>query len=78
VLYERAETHLLQQKLPWAETFYTRALRVDPSMAVAELGLAKLAKLKKDMASYKMHLEKARLLAPENELILEEIKESQK
>ena len=62
----------------WAETFYTRVLRADPKFALAELGLAKIAKIRKNDAAYKEHLEKARKLEPENKLILEEIKNSEK
>ena len=75
-LFERAETHLLQTKLPWAETFYTRALRADPKMALAQLGLAKVAKMRKNMTDYKKHLELARQMDPQNQLILQELKES--
>lgn len=74
-LFERAETHLLQSKLPWAETFYTRALRADPQMGLAELGLAKVAKARKNMEEYKVHLDKAKQLDPENPVILQEIKD---
>lgn len=77
-LFERAETHLQQSKLPWAETFYTRALRADPKMALAELGLAKVAKLKKNMEVYRKHLEQARQMDPENPIILQEISDSEK
>jgi tetratricopeptide (TPR) repeat protein len=75
-LYLRAETHFLQSKPQWAETFYKRALRADPKFALAELGLAKIAKLRKDTAGYKEHLEAARKLDPDNEQIQEEIKKS--
>jgi tetratricopeptide (TPR) repeat protein len=76
-LYERAETHLQQSKLPWAETFYTRALRADPKMALAQLGLAKVAKARKNMTEYKKYLELARQMEPQNQLILQELKESE-
>lgn len=75
-LFERAETHLQQSKLPWAETFYTRAMRADPKMALAQLGLAKVAKMRKNMTEYKKYLELARQMEPQNPLILQEIKES--
>lgn len=77
-LFERAETHLLQSKLPWAETFYGRALRAEPSMALAELGLAKVAKLRKNMTEYMKHLESAKKIDPQNQLILKELEESKK
>lgn len=74
VMLERAETHLLQSKPQWAETFFKRALKADPDCAMAEFGLAKIAKAFKDSQKYKKHLENAAKLAPDNELILEEIK----
>ena len=40
---------LLQSKVKWAEMFYQRALKADPKYALAELGLARLAKLVKDL-----------------------------
>lgn len=73
-LFERAETHREQDKPQWAETFYKRALRADPSMARAELGLAILAKARKDTVLYREYLDRAQLLAPDDELILEELK----
>jgi len=72
--YERAETYMQASKPTWAETFYNRALRADPKFALAELGLAKLYKSRKQMDLYKEHLETARKLAPDNDLIIEEIK----
>jgi len=75
-LFERAETHLQQSKLPWAETFYSRALRADPKMALAQLGLAKVAKMRKNMTEYKKYLELARQMEPQNPLILQELKDS--
>ncbi len=75
-LFERAETHLQQSKLPWAETFYTRSLRADPKMALAQLGLAKVAKMRKNMTDYKKYLELAKQLEPQNPLILQELKDS--
>jgi tetratricopeptide (TPR) repeat protein len=75
-LFERAETHLLQSKPQWAESFYNRALRLNPSLGRAELGLAKIAKIRKNTTAYKMHLENARRLSPDDELILEELKKA--
>jgi len=71
-LYERAEVYLLQSKPQWAETFYSRALKADPSMGLAELGLAKVCKGRKDMNGYKMHLANAQKLSPDDEQISEE------
>ncbi|MCX7726677.1 MAG: tetratricopeptide repeat protein, partial [Chitinispirillaceae bacterium] len=76
-LLERAEAHLEQGKPQWAETFYTRALRNDPTLARAELGLAKIAKLRKDMIGYREHLENARRLNPDDEAVIEELKKAE-
>ena len=77
-LYERAETYMLQSKPQWAETFYKRALRADPKLALAELGIAKICKIKKDNAGYQEHLNNARKLDPDNPLIIEELKRAGK
>jgi tetratricopeptide (TPR) repeat protein len=74
--YERAETYMLAAKPTWAETFYNRALRADPKFALAELGLAKLYKGRNQMDKYKEHLEAAQKLAPDNDLVMEEIGKS--
>lgn len=73
-LYERANIYLIQQRYDWAETFYKRALKVDSKYALAHLGLAKVAKAKKDKAGYKTHLEKAKSLDPNNVKIKKEFK----
>jgi tetratricopeptide (TPR) repeat protein len=71
-MFERAEAHLEQSKLQWAEMFYNRVLKLDPQFALAELGLAKVAKVRKDLTAFREHLDKARALDPENKLIQEE------
>lgn len=71
--YERAQTHMLQNKIQWAETFYKRALEIDAKFALAALGLAKIAKLRKDSAGYQKHLENAFKMDPGNILIKEEM-----
>jgi tetratricopeptide (TPR) repeat protein len=71
--YETAELCLITQKVLMADLFYKRALQRDPKFALAELGLAKLAKSKKNDQEYRMHLENARKLDPKNGKILEEI-----
>ncbi len=73
-LCERANVYLLQGKLQWAETFYDRALKADPQNAMVYLGLARLAKEKKDYASYSDYLEKARKLDPQNREIQAELR----
>jgi tetratricopeptide (TPR) repeat protein len=75
---ERANIYLLQSKPQWAETFFQRALKADPKYAHAELGLAHVAKMRKDTLGYSQHLDKARLLDPFDEEILEEVKKAGK
>jgi tetratricopeptide (TPR) repeat protein len=70
--YERAETFMQSSKPTWAETFYKRALRADPQYGLAELGLAKLYKTRKQMDLYKKHLESAQQMSPDNSQIIEE------
>jgi tetratricopeptide (TPR) repeat protein len=74
-LCERADTYLLMSKPQWAETFYRRALKADPQYALAELGLARVSKLRKDTQTYKVHLERAKSLDPDNPEILAELKD---
>jgi predicted Zn-dependent protease len=75
-LYERAETYMQQSKPQWAERFYDRALRADPSFGLAELGMARIAKLRKDDAAYISHLKNARKIDPQNKTIAEECKKA--
>jgi tetratricopeptide (TPR) repeat protein len=74
--FERAETHLLQSKIQWAETYYKRTLESDKKFALAELGLAKISKIRKDNAGYKLHLENAYKMDPDNALVKEELSKS--
>ena len=75
---ERANLYLLQSKPQWAETFFQRALKADPKYARAELGLARVAKVRKDTQAYLSHLDKARLLDPFDEEIQEEARKAGK
>ena len=75
-LYERAETYMEQNKIQWAERFYDRALRANPKYALAVLGKAKLAKMRKDDAAYKQHLRKAKQLDPNDPQIKAECKKA--
>lgn len=68
-LFERAETHLETGQVHWAETFYKRVLTRDSGHALAVLGIAKVAKLRKDMSGYRANLSRARRLDPDNEEI---------
>jgi Tfp pilus assembly protein PilF len=65
-----------QNKPQWAEKFYDRAIRTDPKMGVAELGLAKVFKIRKDNAGYITHLKKAQELSPDNPDIKAECKQA--
>ncbi|MBN1602973.1 MAG: tetratricopeptide repeat protein [Chitinispirillaceae bacterium] len=72
-MFERAEAHFEQSKLQWAEMFYNRVLKLDPQFALAELGLARVAKVRKDQEGYREHLDKARSLDPDNKRIQDEV-----
>ena len=73
-MIERANVYLLQAKFPWAKTFYERAIKVDPKQALAHLGLAKVAKASKDMATYQTELNKAKALNPEDKDVQDELR----
>ncbi len=75
-IYERAEVYLIQDKVQWAQKFYERALRADPQFALAELGLAKVAKLRKSKEQYMQHLTKAYEMDPNNPVIKKEYKQA--
>ncbi|KMQ52871.1 putative PEP-CTERM system TPR-repeat lipoprotein [Chitinispirillum alkaliphilum] len=75
-LYERGETYMEMQRPRWAETFYNRAIRADPEYAPAELGLARMAKLRGNEEEYRKHLENAQRLDPENPEVLRMLRES--
>jgi tetratricopeptide (TPR) repeat protein len=71
-LYERGDVYLLMAQYDRAEQYFAKALKLDPQYALAELGMARLAKAKKNTAGYQEHLGKAKALDPKNPLILEE------
>ena len=73
-LYERAQIFLIQQNYDWAKTFYERALKLDAKYALAELGMAKVAKAQKNDAEYRKRLDRARSLDPGNKDIQDELK----
>jgi tetratricopeptide (TPR) repeat protein len=77
-LSERADVHLQQNKPQWAKTFFDRALRSDPNYAPAYLGLARLAKIQKNMPLYQQNLDKAIQLGPDNAEIKEEAKNARR
>jgi tetratricopeptide (TPR) repeat protein len=77
-LYARAEVYMMQSKIQWAKTFYERAIKADVNFGLAELGLAKIAKIQKDMTAYQNHLTRAQKLSPNDPLIQQEIAASKK
>lgn len=70
--FQRAEVYMLQDKIQWAKTFYERSLEAEPKLAMAELGLAKIAKVMGDQNEYVEHLDKAMKLDPTGEDIRKE------
>jgi tetratricopeptide (TPR) repeat protein len=77
-LYGRAEAHLALKEYDRAEQFLKRALEINPKMALAELGMARLNKARKNDALYQKHLNRARELDPADPQILEELKNLKK
>jgi tetratricopeptide (TPR) repeat protein len=71
-LFERAETHLEGGQPYWAELFYVRTLKANPRHARAELGLARVAKLRRNFSAYTLHVNRARALAPKDPAIEQE------
>jgi len=72
--YERGEIYRKQSQMDRAVTFYQKALQADPKFALAELGLARVAKTQNKTAEYTTHLNKAKTLDPDNKEILAELK----
>jgi tetratricopeptide (TPR) repeat protein len=77
-MFERAQTHLENGQPYWAELFYQRTLKANPRYAHAELGLAKVAKLRRNHGAYLLHVNRARKLAPEDPVIEQEFAEGGK
>jgi tetratricopeptide (TPR) repeat protein len=71
-LYERGDAYLLTAQYDRAEQYFVKALKLDPRYALAELGMAHLAKAQKNNTGFLEHLAKAKTLDPKNPLILEE------
>ena len=77
-LYERAELHLMQSKLQWAKTFYERTLKSDPKFVLAEIGLAKVARVEKNKVEYLKHIQAAQKMDPNNKALADEMQEGRK
>jgi len=73
-LYERANVLFMQQKFPEAKSFYERALRIDNKYALAELGLARVAKAQRNEQEYNSRMNRARTLDPNNREVQEEMR----
>jgi len=74
--FQKAEVYREQGKVQWAEQFYKRALDQDPTMALALLGLAKVALVCKDRNGYLEYLDKAESMDPKNPAIKKEREKS--
>jgi tetratricopeptide (TPR) repeat protein len=70
----RAEAHFLLAEYDRAETYYKKALALDPKMASAELGLSRVYKATKQKDLQTQHLNRAKLLDPNNKAVLDELK----
>jgi Tfp pilus assembly protein PilF len=68
----------MQSKLQWAKTFYDRALKADPQYILAEIGLAKVARVEKNKADYAKHIQNAQKLDPNNKALADELLEGKK
>jgi tetratricopeptide (TPR) repeat protein len=71
-LYERGDVYLLLSQYDRADQYFSKALKLDPKFALAELGMALMAKAQKNTAGYQEHLGKAKALDPKNPLIMAE------
>ncbi len=70
----RAEAHFLLAEYERAETYYKKALEIDPKMASAELGLSRVYKATKQKDLQIQHLNRAKLLDPNNKAVQDEVK----
>ena len=70
--YERGEIYRKQGNFDRAEAFFRKALQANPKYALAELGLARIAKEQKKTGEYQDHLNRAKALDPDNKEILSE------
>jgi tetratricopeptide (TPR) repeat protein len=71
----RAEAHFLLAEYDRAETYYKKALEIDPKMASAELGLSRVYKVTKQKDLQIQHLNRAKLLDPNNKAVQDEVRQ---
>jgi len=71
--YGRAEAHLGMREIDRAEAFFKRAIEVEPKMARAHLGLAKVYKAQNKTTLMNTHANRAKTLEPNNKELIEEI-----
>ena len=76
--YERGEIYRKQANYERAEAFFRKALQANPKYALAELGLARVAKAQNKTADYQDHLKRAKALDPDNKEVLSETANAQK
>jgi tetratricopeptide (TPR) repeat protein len=70
----RAEAHFFLAEYDRAETYYKKALEIDPKLASAELGLSRVYKATKKKDLQVQHLNRAKLLDPNNKAVQDELR----
>jgi len=70
----RAEAHFLLAEYDRAETYYKKALTLDPKMVSAELGLSRVYKATNQKELQVQHLNRAKALDPNNKAVLDALK----
>jgi tetratricopeptide (TPR) repeat protein len=72
--YERAEMYRRQKNFERAEYFFNKALAINPKLALAHLGIARIRKAQGKMDEYRKLVEKAKALDPKDPEIIGEDK----
>ena len=72
-IYERANVLLTQWNFGGARQLYERTLQIDPEFALGHLGLARLARVQRNLAEYQSRLQQAIAIDPNNREILAEM-----
>ncbi|MBD3318265.1 MAG: tetratricopeptide repeat protein, partial [Chitinivibrionales bacterium] len=73
-LYGRGEAYLALNEIDRAEEYFNKAASANPKYGLAQLGLAKAAKVQKDKARYMKLLNQAKALAPNHPAVQAELK----